>query len=53
MLPSELLASHLGDPMSYDSERDLVIAAKVNPEAFGELYEKYVARIYNYHYRHT
>lgn len=39
--------------MSYDNERDLVIAAKVNPAAFGELYEKYVARIYNYHYRHT
>jgi len=39
--------------MSHDNERDLVIAAKVNPEAFGELYEKYVARIYNYHYRHT
>jgi len=39
--------------MSHDSVRDLVIAAKVNPEAFGELYEKYVARIYNYHYRHT
>ena len=53
MSPSELLASHLGDPMSYDNERDLVIAAKVNPEAFGELYEKYVTRIYNYHYRHT
>lgn len=39
--------------MSYDNERDLVFAAKVNPEAFGELYEKYVNRIYNYHYRHT
>lgn len=39
--------------MSYDDERDLVIAAKVNPEAFGELYEKYVVRIHNYHYRHT
>lgn len=39
--------------MSYDNERDLVIAAKADPEAFGELYEKYVTRIYNYHYRHT
>ena len=53
MSPPEHLTSHPGDPMSYDDERDLVIAAKVNPEAFGELYEKYVVRIHNYHYRHT
>lgn len=34
-------------------ERALVQQAKVDPEAFGALYERYVKRIYNYHYRHT
>ncbi len=34
-------------------ERDLILRAKEDPEAFGELYEKYVDRIYNYLYRHT
>ena len=34
-------------------ERDLVIQAKSDPEAFGELYRRHVDRIYNYHYRHT
>jgi len=33
--------------------RDLVTRAKSDPAAFGQLYEHYVARIYNYHYRHT
>jgi RNA polymerase sigma-70 factor (ECF subfamily) len=33
--------------------RDLVRRAKSEPEAFGQLYEHYVRRIYNYHYRHT
>lgn len=33
--------------------RDLVIRAKSDPEAFGQLYQHYVNRIYNYHYRHT
>ena len=33
--------------------RDLVIRAKSDPEAFGQLYQHYVDRIYNYHYRHT
>jgi RNA polymerase sigma-70 factor (ECF subfamily) len=34
-------------------ERDLIARAKHDPEAFGQLYECYVDRIYNYHYRHT
>ncbi|MGC9520440.1 MAG: RNA polymerase sigma factor [Anaerolineae bacterium] len=38
---------------SHQDERDLILRAKEDPEAFGELYEKYVDRIYNYHYRHT
>ena len=39
--------------MSQEQERALVLAAKANPEAFSELYNLYVDRIYNYHYRHT
>ncbi len=31
----------------------LVAQAKEDPEAFGKLYERHVAGIYNYHYRHT
>ncbi|HEY63877.1 MAG TPA: sigma-70 family RNA polymerase sigma factor [Caldilineae bacterium] len=33
-----------------ESESQLVERAKVDPEAFGELYERYVDRIYNYIY---
>ena len=32
------------------AEAELVERAKTNPEAFGELYEKYIERIYNYVY---
>ncbi|MCS7221321.1 MAG: sigma-70 family RNA polymerase sigma factor [Anaerolineae bacterium] len=32
----------------YESESGLVERAKADPEAFGELYERYVDRIYNY-----
>jgi RNA polymerase sigma-70 factor (ECF subfamily) len=39
--------------MDEDEERDLITRAKSDPEAFGELYRRYVGRIYNYHYRHT
>jgi RNA polymerase sigma-70 factor, ECF subfamily len=39
--------------MTNEDERDLVARAKGDPEAFGVLYERYVERIYNYHYRHT
>jgi RNA polymerase sigma-70 factor (ECF subfamily) len=39
--------------MSSEEERELISRAKLDPEAFGELYERYVDRIYNYHYRHT
>ena len=39
--------------MTVDDERDLVTRAKTEPEAFGELYRRYVERIYGYHYRHT
>lgn len=39
--------------MNNIEERELIANAKDNPEAFGELYRKYVSRIYNYHYRHT
>lgn len=34
-------------------ERALVERAKSDPEAFGQLYQQFVGRIYNYHYRHT
>ena len=36
-----------------DEERALVAQAKHDPEAFGQLYRRYVRQIYNYHYRHT
>jgi len=39
--------------MTADDERELVVRAKTEPEAFGELYRRYVERIYGYHYRHT
>jgi len=39
--------------MDEGDERDLIRCAKGDPEAFGELYRRYVKRIYNYHYRHT
>ncbi len=39
--------------MSEEDERALIEQAKVDPQAFGELYRRYVKRIYNYHYRHT
>jgi len=35
------------------TEQALVEQAKRDPTAFGELYHRYVNRIYNYHYRHT
>jgi RNA polymerase sigma-70 factor, ECF subfamily len=39
--------------MSSEEEVDLIARAKLDAEAFGELYQRYVNRIYNYHYRHT
>ncbi|MGC9393547.1 MAG: RNA polymerase sigma factor [Anaerolineae bacterium] len=39
--------------MDEGEERDLITRAKSDPEAFGELYQHYVGRIYSYHYRHT
>jgi RNA polymerase sigma-70 factor (ECF subfamily) len=39
--------------MDDDMERALIARAREEPEAFGELYRRYVDRIYNYHYRHT
>jgi RNA polymerase sigma-70 factor, ECF subfamily len=39
--------------MTYVDERELVAQAKADPEAFGVLYERYVERIFSYHYRHT
>lgn len=39
--------------MSSEAEHELIAKAKNDPEAFGDLYNKYVERIYNYHYRHT
>ncbi len=36
-----------------DSELDLVEQAKIDPEAFGRLYERYVDRIYGYIYYRT
>ncbi|NOZ71149.1 MAG: sigma-70 family RNA polymerase sigma factor [Chloroflexi bacterium] len=37
-------------PFSPESEQALVERAKADPEAFGELYERYVDKIYNYIY---
>ena len=42
-----------GDLMTHEEEHILVARAKADPEAFGVLYQKYVERIYSYHYRHT
>jgi RNA polymerase sigma-70 factor, ECF subfamily len=39
--------------MSSEEEQDLIALAKMDAEAFGDLYQRYVNRIYNYHYRHT
>lgn len=39
--------------MNYEEEQRLVAQAKTDPEAFGELYRRYVKKIYNYHYHHT
>jgi RNA polymerase sigma-70 factor, ECF subfamily len=39
--------------MSSEEEHDLIALAKMDAEAFGDLYQRYVNRIYNYHYRHT
>lgn len=36
--------------MTDEEERNLVEQAKTSPEAFGDLYERYVDRIYNYIY---
>ena len=37
----------------FDDERALIEQAKRDADAFGQLYQRYVRRIYNYHYRHT
>ncbi len=39
--------------MDEAQEQALIARAREEPEVFGELYRRYVARIYNYHYRHT
>lgn len=39
--------------MNEISDQELIARARENPETFGELYQRYVQRIYNYHYRHT
>ena len=36
-----------------DAESTLIERARREPEAFGELYRRYVERIYRYHYRHV
>lgn len=40
-------------PLEQVEENELVELAKADPEAFGELYERYVKRIYNYVYYRT
>ena len=39
--------------MSRSEEYELIAQAKSDPDAFALLYQRYVDRIYNYHYRHT
>lgn len=39
--------------MSEGDECALIKQAQNDPQAFGELYRRYVNRIYNYHYRYT
>ncbi|HAE85465.1 MAG TPA: RNA polymerase subunit sigma-70 [Anaerolineaceae bacterium] len=43
----------MGAMNSQQEEQELIKRAKVDPEAFGELYEQYVERIYNYIYFRT
>ncbi len=40
-------------PLEHVEENELVELAKTEPSAFGELYERYVKRIYNYVYYRT
>lgn len=40
-------------PLAHVDENELVELAKTEPGAFGELYERYVKRIYNYVYYRT
>lgn len=39
--------------MDENNESALIERAKEEPAAFGKIYQRYVKRIYNYHYRHT
>ncbi len=39
--------------MKHPSDAELVAQAQEDPEAFGALYERYVAKIYRYHYYRT
>jgi RNA polymerase sigma-70 factor, ECF subfamily len=43
-------------PIGHDGEGEekaLIARAKIDPEAFGQLYQRYVKRIYNYSYQFT
>lgn len=43
----------MGETMENLDENVLIERARHEPEAFGELYRRYVARIYRYHYRYV
>lgn len=47
------IVSHDNRPYADLTESELVAQAKVDPDAFGEIYERYVQRIYNYVYYRT
>jgi RNA polymerase sigma-70 factor (ECF subfamily) len=48
--PTEIWSNVVSEP---ESDLDLVTAVKNDPSAFGQLYERYVNRIYNYVYYRT
>jgi len=50
---SEKYSEMADQPLSEVDENKLVELAKTDQEAFGELYERYVSRIYNYVYYRT
>lgn len=45
--------SNQEEPFTEEIEKSLIEDAKHNADAFGKLYQHYIKRIYNYHYRHT
>ncbi len=49
----EMVVSQEPSPLAHLNEAELVALARAEPAAFGELYERYVRRIYNYIFYRT